>query len=78
MRAMMSIGGLVGFLIGLSPGLGDSGIWGENLLRASISALAAGWLMRWWGGVWVRNWHQAHAQRTQQPEISQNSANSHV
>lgn len=74
----MSIGGLMGFLIGLLPCLAETRLGAEHIWRASVSALGAGLLMRWWGQVWMRNCHQAHLQRAQNAEASQISANSHV
>jgi len=63
MKQMMLIGGLLGFLIGLSFGLAQSSEWPSVLWRASVAAYVAGLLLRWWGRIWIRSLQQAHQQR---------------
>jgi hypothetical protein len=48
----MITGGLVGFLIGLIFGLAEQSAWPSILWRASVGAVIAGLLLRWWGSIW--------------------------
>ena len=60
----MISGGVLGFGIGVLSGVVTEGsTWPVILLRASIGALAAGVLLRWWGHVWAQCWNQAQAER---------------
>jgi hypothetical protein len=69
------LGGLTGFSLGLGFGLASSGSWPLILWRASVAALCAGWLSRWWGGVWVRSLRESNsdhlpAEFVAQPKLS--------
>jgi hypothetical protein len=59
----MILGGFIGFLIGIGFGLAQQSAWPEVIWRASVAALLAGILLRWWGRVWIKNLHQANQQR---------------
>jgi hypothetical protein len=64
MKKMMVAGGLTGFGLGTVCGLMTEGSsWPGILLRASVAALVAGVLLRWWSGVLARCVAQAHADR---------------
>ncbi|HYG35195.1 MAG TPA: hypothetical protein VEC99_10445 [Clostridia bacterium] len=64
MKKMMVTGGLAGFSVGTLGGLLTEGSsWPGILLRASISALVAGLLLRWLAGVFAHCLAQAHAER---------------
>ena len=63
MKLMMIFGGMLGFVMGITLGLAQESSWPEVLWRASGGALAAGLLMRWWGGLWVRSLKEAHLDR---------------
>jgi hypothetical protein len=63
MKKFMLIGGLSGFTSGLILGLVQSGNWPAILWRASIAALGAGLLLRWWGGLWIKSLRQVYEQR---------------
>ena len=54
MKALMMLGGIIGFLIGSGFGLAGRSPWPDALWRAGAAALAAAILTRWWGGVWFR------------------------
>ena len=58
MRKFMIAGGGVGFLLGLISGLAQGALWPSVLWRSSLAALAAGLLLRWWGGIWLRSCYQ--------------------
>jgi len=62
MKKLMIMGGLIGFLIGVSLGLVKGVTWPALLLRASVAALAAGLLLRWWGRLWIRGLHESFNQ----------------
>jgi hypothetical protein len=53
MKLFMILGGLIGFAIGVSAGLAQDRAWPDILWRASVAALLAGVVLRWWGRVWV-------------------------
>ena len=59
MKKFMITGGLIGFLIGIVSGVVQRSEWPSVIGRASVAALAAGLLLRWWGRVWAEGLHQA-------------------
>lgn len=63
MKLLMILGGLIGFLIGITFGLVQESSWPSIFWRASIAAYASGFLMRWWGKVWVQGLQTAHRER---------------
>ena len=63
MKLLMILGGLIGFLIGISFGLVQESSWPSVFWRASIAAYASGFLMRWWGKVWVQGLQAAYQER---------------
>ena len=65
MRVLMLYGGLVGFTIGIGFGVAHGSAWPDAIWRGSVAALAAGVLLRWWGGLWVKSLHAAHRERMQ-------------
>lgn len=67
----MIIGGLLGFAIGMALGATTEGSDAATMLwRACVAGVAGGFLLRWWGRVWVRCLREAHAQRLASEEIS--------
>ena len=77
MKMLMLIGAAIGFSLGLALGLAGRGDWPTTLLRACAAATALGWLMRWWGRVWLRGLQAslyerrlADAAARQQPQSS--------
>ena len=62
MKKLMMMGGLIGFLIGIVFGFFQGVTWPALFLRASLTALASGLLLRWWGGVWVRSLQERNIQ----------------
>jgi hypothetical protein len=63
MKKFMLIGGLLGFLLGVVLGWSQQSVWPVILCRASVMALGAGLLFRWWSGVCFRSLHQAQLER---------------
>jgi hypothetical protein len=61
MKKLMMLGGLLGFSTGLVFGLACGSSWPSVIWRASVAALGAGWLIRWWGRVWVRSLREGFA-----------------
>ena len=59
----MILGGLIGFLIGICFGIAQGSAWPKVLWRASVAALLAGLLLRWWGQVWIKGLRQAQSER---------------
>lgn len=69
MKKLMITGGLLGFLIGVGIGATTPGSeWPAVIFRASVAAMIAGLLLRWWGQVLIRAWQQAHAEKIQAAE----------
>jgi hypothetical protein len=66
MRLLVIMGGLTGFAIGMVPAWIKHGEIAATLWRASVGALVAGLLMRWWGSVLLQNLQQSVVQRQAQ------------
>ena len=64
MKAMMILGGLLGFVMGLVLALSQQAEWPSVLWRASIAAYLSGLMMRWWGRMWVKSLKEVSLQRT--------------
>lgn len=64
MKKLMIMGGLTGFLIGFGVGIINDVAWPALFLRASVTALVAGVLMRWWGSLWIRGLQDSLAQKS--------------
>ena len=64
MKAMMLLGGLLGFVMGLVLALSQQAEWPSVLWRASIAAYLSGLMMRWWGRMWVKSLKEVSLQRT--------------
>jgi hypothetical protein len=64
MKLFMILGGLIGFGIGVSAGLAQDRAWPDILWRASVGALLAGVVLRWWGRVWVTCFRDSLRERT--------------
>ena len=54
MKSLLLLGGVIGFLIGISFGLIGDRPLPQVLVQACLTTYAACWLMRWWGRVWIR------------------------
>ncbi len=63
MKLLMILGGLFGFLMGMVLGIIQDCAWPNVFWRASVAALLAGVVMRWWGRIWIRSLLQAHRER---------------
>lgn len=63
MKILMLLGGMVGFLAGLGFGLAQTSAWPDAFWRASVTALAGGLLLRWWGRMWIRCLVQAQEEK---------------
>jgi hypothetical protein len=74
MKKLMMMGGLLGFSIGIISGLTQGVTWPALFLRASVSALAAGLLLRWWGCIWIRRLQESCDQNTAMEETSQSTS----
>jgi hypothetical protein len=59
MRALLLIGGLLGFGIGLLFSWAEASSWPACLWHASLAAYLTGLLVRWWGGAWRKNLEDA-------------------
>ena len=60
---LMLTGTVIGFLLGIGLGLAGRADWPSVFLHAAAAAIALGWLMRWWGGVWLRGLRTSCEQR---------------
>ena len=63
MKALMILGGFLGFTTGVTLGILQQSSWPSTLWRASGAALAMGLLLRWWGRLWFTNLHEARRER---------------
>lgn len=59
----MTLGGFIGFLIGIFFGLAQGSAWPAVIWRASVAMLLGGVVLRWWAGVWTRSLRDAHRER---------------
>jgi hypothetical protein len=55
MKALLLIGGLLGFGIGLTFSWVQESAWPSCLWHACLAAYLAGLLLRWWGRAWRKN-----------------------
>lgn len=72
MKKLMIMGGLIGFFIGLAVGLAQGSSWSSILWRASVAAVFAGYLMRWWGQVWMNGLAEASQEKLAAAEALEN------
>lgn len=72
MKKMMITGGFLGFLIGTSVGLARNSSWSSILWRSSVAAVGAGFLLRWWGQVWINNLSEAYQEKLAAAEAQRN------
>ncbi len=63
MKSLMILGACLGFGIGVSVGLLQQSDWPSILWRSAVAAYGAGWLMRWWGGVWLQGLKEVGEER---------------
>ena len=63
MKMFMLTGTLIGFLLGIALGIAGRADWPSIFLHATVAAATLGWLMRWWGGVWLRGLRTSCEQR---------------
>ncbi len=68
MKHLMILGGFVGFAIGIAFGVAQGSAWPNVLWRASVAALLAGVVLRWWGRVWLDSLAEARRERAAEPE----------
>ena len=52
MKAMMILGSIAGFLLGVGSSLLGNCLWSTALWHACVGALLGGLLGRWWGRMW--------------------------
>jgi hypothetical protein len=71
MKKLMIMGGFLGFLIGITVGLAQHSSWSSILWRASVAAVVAGFLLRWWGQVWMNGLAQAYQEKLAAAEALQ-------
>jgi hypothetical protein len=66
MKALLLIGGILGFGIGLSFSWIQENAWPSTLWHACLGAYLASQLLRWWGSAWRRNLEMALADNQSQ------------
>lgn len=67
MKALLLIGGLLGFGIGLIFSWAQESSWPSCLWHACLAAYLASMLLRWWGRAWRRNLEKSFAEYQSQP-----------
>jgi hypothetical protein len=73
MKLLMGFGGMLGFLMGIAFGVACQSDWSSMIWRASAGALIAGWLMRWWGKLWITGLQQARRERLSAARLAASS-----
>ncbi len=63
MKTLMLTGALIGFLLGIALGMAGQAQWPTRLWHACAAAAFLGWLMRWWGRIWVNGLRASIEQR---------------
>jgi len=63
MKALMILGSVVGFSVAAGFGMANGNSWPSLLWHASVAALVAAVLTRWWGRVWFTGLNDAIEQR---------------
>lgn len=63
MKKLMITGGLIGFAMATLIGLAQDSSSSSILWRACVAAVAAGFLMRWWGQVWIKGLTEAYQEK---------------
>jgi hypothetical protein len=63
MKKLMIMGSLGGFLAGIAAGVSQGSSWSSIFWRASVAAVAAGFLLRWWGQVWMNGLAEAYQEK---------------
>jgi len=61
MKALIILGAIVGFLMGIGLGFATGSSWSTTLWRACAAALGVAVLTRWWSGVWLSSLREAQA-----------------
>jgi hypothetical protein len=67
MKLLMITGGMFGFLSAIAVGLTLDLSWSSIFWHASVSACLTGWLLRWWGTIWIRSLRLAIIERLNKP-----------
>jgi L-asparagine transporter-like permease len=75
MKRLMLTGAMIGFGIGIGFSWAQQGAGPSSLWRACVAACLAGWLMRWWGRVWLQGLRQVCDQRQAEALRAENSPN---
>jgi protein-S-isoprenylcysteine O-methyltransferase Ste14 len=63
MKLIMVLGGLIGFAIGFGFSWAQGSPWPSVVWRATLAALFAGILLRWWGRLWIQCLVQSQRER---------------
>jgi hypothetical protein len=63
MKLLTILGALIGFSVGVGVGMARANEWSGIFWRATLSAVAAGLLLRWWGHLWLQCWDTANKER---------------
>ncbi len=63
MKLIMVLGGVIGFGIGVGFSWAQGSGWPAIVWRATVTALVAGVLLRWWGRLWIKCLRDAQLER---------------
>lgn len=58
MKALTILGAMIGLLTGGGLAFAAQSPWPEAFWRGIAAAVVGGWLLRWWGRLWVESWQQ--------------------
>ena len=66
MKLLTILGALIGFSVGVSIGVARGNEWSGIFWRATLSAVASGLLLRWWGNLWIQCLAASNRDRAEQ------------
>lgn len=72
MKKLMIAGALLGLLIGAAFGLNEGSPWPAVIWRSCVACICTGFLLRWWGSVWIKCLQEAQQQRLAAAEAKEN------
>ena len=76
MKALMLMGGAMGFGIGLIFSWAQKSSWPSSLWHACLAAYITGAMMRWWGNAWLKQLKQSLLERQAAAEAAEAAAES--
>jgi hypothetical protein len=73
MKKLMIAGALLGLVVGACFGLNEGSPWPSVLWRGCIVSIGTGFLMRWWGSLWIRCLRESHLEQLAAADAAEQS-----